>query len=53
MIDQKTIDRRAEEMADILREAREECLFKTGYSYGFDDALKEIIECCKALLEEE
>lgn len=52
-MNQKTIDRRAMEMVDKLREQREECLFKTGYTYGFEDALKEIIECCKALLEEE
>lgn len=52
-MNQKTIDRRAMEMVDKLREQREECLFKTGYTYGFEDALREIIEVCEELLGED
>ena len=53
MLDQKAIDKRADEMTERLREAREECLFKTGYSYGYKDALEEIIDICKDLIGEE
>ena len=52
-MNQRTIDRRATEMADKLREQREECLFKTGYTYGFEDALRGIIEVCEELLGED
>ena len=53
MLDQKAIDKRADEMTERLREAREECLFKTGYTYGFEDALRGIIEVCEELLGED